>query len=74
MTEEEKTPQLPRALHRWTDMFVLSLLFFTFISFFDFQQTNSEEIAYSEFKQRLRDDQIESVSIRGERISGENRY
>ncbi len=74
MTEEDKPPQLPPAIHRWTDLFVLTLLFFTLISFFDFEQTTSEEIAYSAFKQRLRDDQIESVIIRGEQISGSNRY
>jgi cell division protease FtsH len=75
MAEEgEKTPQLPPNLQRWFDVFIILLLFLTLASFFDVGEGGSEEIAYSEFKQHLRDNDIGSVNIRGDRITGEYRF
>ncbi|MCA9015531.1 MAG: ATP-dependent metallopeptidase FtsH/Yme1/Tma family protein, partial [Planctomycetaceae bacterium] len=63
-------PSNPHRLHRWTDIFIILLLFFTLISFFERSGQERADIAYSEFKDRLRNDEIASVNIRGDRIEG----
>ncbi|MBL4821889.1 MAG: ATP-dependent zinc metalloprotease FtsH [Gammaproteobacteria bacterium] len=72
--EEKKAPVIPPNLQRWTDVFIIFLLLFTFASFFDLGGQEAEDIAYSEFKQMLREDQIGSVNIRGDRITGVYRF
>ena len=63
-------PPVPAGLQRWTDVFIMVLLFFTLISFFDFNEQGREDIAYSAFKDRLRDNEIESIVMQGDRING----
>jgi ATP-dependent Zn protease len=70
---DTKKPTSPPPNQHVMDIFVIGLMFFAMLSFFDFEQTGSQEIPYSEFKQRLRDDDVESVLIRGDRISGNYR-
>lgn len=69
-----KSGQQPRPTHA-VDAFLVSLMFFALLSLFDFDRSGSgtADIAYSEFKQRLRDNDIASVQIRGDRISGNYR-
>ena len=71
-TETKKPVSSPPNQHVM-DIFVIGLMFFALLTFFDFGQTGSQEIPYSEFKQRLRDNDVESVLIRGDRISGNYR-
>ena len=78
MAQEEDQKQQPKPpirsnLHGWMDIFIISLLFLTLASFFDVPEQGAEDIAYSEFKQRLRDGGISSVNIRGDRITGNYR-
>lgn len=78
MTQEEQKspkpqPQLPPNVQRWMDIFIISLLFLTLASFFDGGDQGAEDIAYSQFKQRLRDGDIRSVNIRGDKITGNYR-
>lgn len=70
--ENNKAGTPPRPQH-WMDIFVVCLMLFVLSSFFDFGDGRAEEIAYSEFKQMLRDDRIENVLIRGEEIGGSYR-
>ncbi|MBT8145581.1 MAG: ATP-dependent zinc metalloprotease FtsH [Gammaproteobacteria bacterium] len=63
-------PTIPPSMQRWMDTFIILLLFFTLFSFFDFGEQTRVDIAYSEFKQRLRADQIANINIRGDRIDG----
>lgn len=69
-----KPGQQPRPQHV-LDVFIVSLMVFMLLSMMDFGRTGSgiEDIPYSEFKQRLRDNDIASVQIRGDRISGNYR-
>lgn len=71
-TETQKPGSPPPNPHMM-DIFIIGLMFFAMLSFFDFKQTGSQEIPYSEFKQRLRDNDVESVLIHGDRISGNYR-
>jgi cell division protease FtsH len=71
---ETPPPSIPPSLQRWVDTFIILLLFFTLFSFFDFGTQDRVDIAYSEFKERLRDDQIASINIRGDRIDGTYRF
>ena len=75
MTEAEDKKQAtpPRPNQHVMDIFIISLMFFAMLSFFDFEQNSSQDIPYSEFKQRLRDNDIESVLIRGDKITGNYR-
>lgn len=66
--EKKPPPQLPQ--QRWGDVFILSLLLFALLSLFDFRSGGTAEIPYSQFKQHLRNDEIASVAIRGDRITG----
>lgn len=70
---ETKKPVSPPPNQHVMDIFIIGLMFFAVLSFFDFEQTGSQEIPYSEFKQLLRDNDVESVLIRGDRISGNYR-
>lgn len=78
--EEEKKPQpqpqpqLPPILRHWMDVFIILLLVTTLVSLFDQREPGAEDIAYSEFKLRLRDNGIASVNIRGDTISGTYRF
>ena len=67
-------PTIPPPVQRWMDTFIILLLFFTLFSFFDIGNQGQVDIAYSEFKERLRDDQIASINIRGDRIDGTYRF
>jgi cell division protease FtsH len=71
---ETPPPTIPPSLQRWVDTFIILLLFFTLFSFFDFGTQGRADIAYSEFKERLRDDQVASINIRGDRIDGTYRF
>jgi cell division protease FtsH len=51
-------------------MFIFSLLLFALLTFFDFSDRSVPEVAYSEFKQNLRDGRVGAVHIRGDRING----
>ncbi|NQV69693.1 MAG: ATP-dependent metallopeptidase FtsH/Yme1/Tma family protein [Pseudohongiella sp.] len=75
MTEAEDKKQAtpPRPNQHVMDIFIISLMFFAMLSFFDFEQEGSQDIPYSEFKQRLRDNDVESVLIRGDKITGNYR-
>ncbi|MEX2131642.1 MAG: ATP-dependent zinc metalloprotease FtsH [Pseudohongiellaceae bacterium] len=66
--QDKPTPRVPQ--QRWADVFIFSLLLFALLTFFDSGDRDGAEIAYSEFKQLLRDDEIVSVNIRGDRITG----
>jgi len=68
--QETPPPTIPPSLQRWMDTFIILLLFFTLFSFFDFGDEGQVDIAYSQFKERLRSDQIASINIRGDRIEG----
>ncbi len=70
--DNNKAAPPPRPQH-WMDIFVVGLLLFTLFSFFDYGDKGAEEIAYSEFKQMLRDNRIQNVLIRGDEISGSYR-
>jgi len=52
------------------DIFVLGLLFFSLLNLLNLDPNSAPEIPYSQFKQELRDGDIESVVIRGDRITG----
>ena len=71
-TETKKPVSSPPNRHVM-DTFIIGLMFFAALTFFDFGQTGSQEIPYSEFKQRVRDNDVESILIRGDRISGNYR-
>ena len=73
-TEKNKPPQIPPQMQRWADVFIIFLLFLMLASFFDVGESGSEDIPYSDFKQRLRENEIASVNIRGDRITGEYRF
>jgi cell division protease FtsH len=55
------------------DIFVLGLLFFSLLNLLNLNSSTSPEIPYSQFKQELRDGDIGSVVIRGDRITGQYR-
>lgn len=70
---KENKPVTPPPNQHVMDIFIIGLMFFALLSLFDFETNGSQEIPYSEFKQQLRDNEIESVLIRGDRISGDYR-
>lgn len=72
--QESPPPGIPPSLQRWVDTFIIMLLLFTLFSFFDFGNDTRVDIAYSEFKERLRSDQVASINIRGDRIDGTYRF
>jgi len=67
-------PTVPPRMQRWTDLFIVLLLFFTLMTFFDVGESGRADIPYSEFKERLRNDEIASINIRGDRIDGSYRF
>jgi len=69
-----QTLQKPPGMYHWVDLFVISLMFMMLLSFFNSGESGAEDIAYSQFKQLLRDDEIGNVNIKGDRITGEYRY
>ena len=74
-TEPELKPSPPPRRQHILDTFIISLMVFVLLTMFDFGGSgpDTEDIPYSTFKQRLRDDEIVSVQIRGDRISGNYR-
>ncbi|MCI5106776.1 MAG: ATP-dependent zinc metalloprotease FtsH [Pseudomonadales bacterium] len=60
----------PRLRFGPLDVFIMGLLFFSLINFANFGQSSSPEVPYSQFKQQLREGNIASVVIRGDRITG----
>jgi cell division protease FtsH len=73
MPEAEPKPQppkLPPSLQRWTDVFIFLLLIFTLVSFFDLGEPGQADLPYSEFKERLREGRIATITIQGDRITG----
>jgi len=72
-TEERKTTTPQRPNH-WTDVFVFALMLLMLMSFFDFKREEAEEVAYSEFKQKIRNNEIDSILINGDRIDGTYLY
>ncbi len=72
--KETPPPAIPPRLHRWTDIFIILLLFFTLISFFERSGPGRADIPYSAFKDHLRNDEIASIDIQGDRIEGSYRF
>ena len=68
-----ENPVARRHSPNWMDLFVIVLMLAILFSIFDFETSGTEDIAYSQFKQMLRDNQIENVLIKGDTISGSYR-
>ncbi len=70
----DKPPQAPQnpppPFQRWLDLFIITLMFLSLATLFDTRGSRSEEIPYSEFTEHLRNDQVASVTFRGDRLSG----